>query len=64
MPGAEPLWQAPPLAAVLGDVEHGIEKLQVRYPDIASLYRQTVLDPGILLFTDLHPPQFTPAERK
>jgi hypothetical protein len=49
MPVAEPLWQAPPLAAVLGHIQHGVDHLQVGQADVAVLCWQVMLDTSKLL---------------
>jgi hypothetical protein len=54
VPVAEPLGQATPLAAVLGHVQDGVQHPQIRYADVASLQRQTLLDLRKLRFGDLH----------
>jgi hypothetical protein len=54
VPVAEPLGHAAPLAAVLGHVQHGIDRLQVNHADIAALSRWTVLDKRELLDRDPH----------
>ncbi len=54
VPVAKALWQAAPLAAMLGHIQDGIENLQVRKAYIASLPRQTALDLLILGFGDFH----------
>ena len=54
MPAAKALGQATPFAALLGNVQDGVQDLKVRETNIASLTRQTVLDQTILRFGDLH----------
>lgn len=44
VPVAETLGQATPLAAVLGDVQDGVEHLQIAQADIAALPRQALGD--------------------
>jgi len=39
MPVAKTLWQAAPFAAMLGNVQNGIENLKIGQADIASLPR-------------------------
>ena len=51
---AEALGQATPFAALLGNVQDGIQNLKVREADIAALARKTVFNQAILLFGDLH----------
>src|ERR1700733_4241600 len=53
VPIAEPLWQSAPLAAVLGDVQDGIQHTQIRQADVASLQWQAVLYLGELGWRDL-----------
>jgi hypothetical protein len=55
VPVAEPLGQAAPLAAVLGHVQDGVQHLQVRQTDVASLQGKALFDLGELSFGDLHP---------
>lgn len=54
MPVAEALGQSSPLAAMLGNIKNGIENLQVRMADVATLTRHAVLDLLILSFGDFH----------
>lgn len=54
VPVAEALGQATPFAAVLGDVQDGIQHLQIREADVAALQRQTVLDLRKLGCCDFH----------
>jgi hypothetical protein len=54
MPAPEALRQATPFATVLGDVKNGIEYLQIRQADVATLPWQTVFDQVILGFGDFH----------
>lgn len=54
MPVAKTLRQPSPLTAMLGYIQHCIQKLQVRQDYIAPLNRQTILDSRVLLFRDLH----------
>ena len=48
VPTAESLGQPAPLATVLGHVQDRIEDEQIRVVDVATLFRQTVLDLFIL----------------
>ena len=54
MPITKSLWQAAPLATVLGDVKHGIEYIQIRDIDVAALRWQAMFDPLILFCADFH----------
>ena len=54
MPATKSLWQAAPFAALLGNVEDGVQNLKVREADIAALTRQAVFNQAILLFGNLH----------
>ena len=54
MPAAKAFGQTTPFAALLGNVQDGIQDLKVRETDVAALTRQTVLDQTILCFGDLH----------
>ena len=53
VPGRQP----PPLAAMLGHVEDGVEHLQVRQADVAALHLRG--NAGVLIFRDLHPRMIT-----
>ena len=55
VPVAQPGQQPTPLAALFGDVQHGIEHLQVRKPNVAALHREVRGNAGIFRFCDLHP---------
>jgi hypothetical protein len=55
VPVAEPLGQAPPLAAMLGHVEDRVENLEIGQADVASLHRHAVGDALVLGFGDFHP---------
>jgi len=50
VPLAEPLRQGPPLAAILGNKEDGIDHRQVRNPNIPTLNWQVGADQRVLLF--------------
>ena len=54
VPVAEPFGQTAPLAAVLGDVQDGVDHLQVTQADVAALHRQAVINLGELLGRDFH----------
>jgi len=54
VPGAETLWQSAPFAAMLGDEQQSIHKLQIGDPNVAALARQRRLDAAKLLLGDLH----------
>ena len=55
VPIAEPLGQTAPLAAMLGHVQDRIEHEQIRMADVATLFRQTVLDLLVLRFVEFQP---------
>ena len=55
VPVAEPLRYAPPLAALLGDRQDGIEHLQIREADIAPLHGQARRNACVLIFGEFHP---------
>ena len=55
VPVAEPLGQAAPFAALLGDVQDGIQNPQVGQAHVAALSRKTVLDQAVLRVGDFHP---------
>src|SRR5258707_9620130 len=54
VPAAETLRQTPPFAALLSNIEHRVQHLQVAQAHIPTLHRQPILDPLILRFCDLH----------
>src|SRR5665213_3251832 len=54
VPISESLWQATPFAAVLSDVENGVEHLQIREAHISALPRQAMFDLRILSRSNLH----------
>jgi len=54
VPIAEPLGQAAPFAALLGNIQDRIQELQIGQAHVATLYRQTVLDQVVLRFADFH----------
>ena len=54
VPVAEALGHSAPLAAMLSNVQDGIDHLQIAEADIATLNRQAVLDLGELFRRDLH----------
>jgi hypothetical protein len=54
MPPAKPLWQAAPLAAMLGNIKNRIQYLKVRHADVATLAWQTMFDPSKLGFGQFH----------
>ena len=62
VPVAKAFGQAAPLAAVLCDVQHRIDNLQVGHAHIAALQGQAVLDSGELLGCDLHAQEFRRVE--
>ncbi len=54
VPVAKAFGQTAPLAAMLCNIENGVENLQVGKADIAALTRHAVLDFMILGFCDFH----------
>lgn len=54
MPVSKALGQTTPFAAMLGDIQDGVENLQVRKADIAALTRHAVLDFLVLGFGEFH----------
>ena len=54
VPVAEPLGQPAPFASLLGDVQDGVEHLQIVECHVATLCRQTRLDGTILCVGDFH----------
>src|SRR5580658_3057856 len=59
VPVAEPLWHGAPLATILGDVQDGVEDLQVGQTYIATLQWKELLDVFDLLVRKLHVPSVT-----
>ena len=55
MPVAEPRRQPAPLAAMLGDIQDGVENLPVRQADVAALHRKVRRNAGVLRFREFHP---------
>ena len=55
VPGAKPGRQTPPLAPVLGDIQDGIEHLQIGEADIAALHGETRGKACVLGFGEFHP---------
>ncbi len=54
VPVAETLGKAAPLAAVLGNVQDGVQHAQIGQADVATLRRQAILDLLELGLRDLH----------
>ena len=54
VPAAETFRQTAPFAALLSDIQHRVQHLQVAQAHIPTLHRQRILDPLILRFCDLH----------
>ena len=54
VPAAETLRQTAPFAALLRDIQHRVQHLQVAQTHIPTLHRQRILDPLILRFCNLH----------
>ena len=63
MPWTKAFGQSAPLAAVLGDIEQGVEKLQVRHPYISALTGKTGGNTLVLLRGDLHAAQHSTESR-
>jgi hypothetical protein len=55
MPVAELSRQSPPLAAMFGHIEDGVEHLQVRHAHVAALHRQDRGNALVLRFGEFHP---------
>jgi len=66
MPVAKLFGQAPPFAAMLHHVKHGIEQLQIGHAHVPALPHQAIGKPLILILGQLHPHQHasSPAEYK
>ena len=54
VPVAEPLGQTAPFATLLGDVQDGVEHVQIVEHHVAAWRRQTRLDLAILSVGDFH----------
>ena len=54
VPVAESIRQPPPLAALLGDIQDCVERLQVRQTDVAALDREDRCDALVLSFGNFH----------
>jgi hypothetical protein len=54
VPVAEALRQRAPLAAVLGDIEHRVDDIEIGDPHVPSLHRQQRSDHFILVFCQPH----------
>ena len=54
VPVAEPLGQTTPFAPLLGDVQDGVQHVQIVEPHVAALPRQARLDLAILCVGDFH----------
>ena len=59
MPFAKPPWQPAPLAAMLGDIQDGIEHLQIREADIAPLHGERGGNACVLCFGEFHSDMIT-----
>jgi hypothetical protein len=59
MPAPEALRHTAPFAALLSHIQHRVQHLQIAQTYVAALHRQSVLDPFILRFRDLHPHTLT-----
>jgi hypothetical protein len=60
VPVAEALRQRTPLAAVLGDIEHRVDDLEIGDPHVPPLHRHQRADHFILVFRQLHHPMSLP----
>lgn len=58
VPVAEPLGQPTPFATLLGDVQDGVEHVQIVERYVAALRRQTRRDVAILCVGDFHATQY------
>src|SRR3982751_2763917 len=54
MPTAKTFGESAPLTAMLSDIQHGVEHLQIRQPHVSTLHRQAIFDVRVLLFSQLH----------
>ena len=54
VPGSKMLGEAPPCAALFGDIQNGIENLKVGESHIAALNREAMGDVLVLGFADSH----------
>ena len=54
VPGSKMLGEAPPFAALFGDIQNGIEDLKVGESHITALNRKAVGDLLVLGFADFH----------
>ena len=59
VPFAKPPRQPAPLAAVFGDIQDGIQHLQIRETDIASLHGEVGRNACVLRFGEFHPGRIT-----
>ena len=59
VPAPEALRKTTPFAALLSDVQHRVQYLQIAQTNVAALHWQSILDPLILRFRDLHPHTLT-----
>ena len=55
VPVAKPCRQSSPFAAMLGDIQDGVEYLAVGKADIAALHRQMGRDAFVLSLGEFHP---------
>src|ERR1019366_8222132 len=55
VPATETLRKTTPFAALLSDIQHRVQYLQITQTNVAALHWQSILDPLILRFRDLHP---------
>jgi len=54
VPGSKLLWEAPPCAALFGDIQDGIEDLKVGESHITALNREAMGNLLVLGFADFH----------
>jgi hypothetical protein len=54
VPATEALRKTTPFAALFRNVQHRVQHLQIAQANVAALHWQSILDPLILRFCDLH----------
>ena len=59
VPSPKPSRQPTPLAAVFGDIQNGIEYLQIGEADVAPLDREVRRNAGVLSFGEFHAEMIT-----
>jgi hypothetical protein len=55
VPVAKVLWQASPFTTVLHHIKQGVEQLQIGHAHVATLPRQAIGYPLILILSKFHP---------